>query len=275
MKNSTRRAFDRTFAVAIAAVCFGSLQPAQAGLFSISPDQERKMGGEAAKSIEAQSRVATGPVADWVERVGSRLTAVSTGEFTYSFRAIDGRDINAFALPGGHIYVLTGLRKVAQTDDELAAVLAHEITHAEAHHYARQYKKASKRGALLGVVSIFAGLPNLAQNVLGLIDFSMTQKYSRVHELEADHEGMMRMARAGFDPQGMVSLLEKLDRETDDAGGLDKWLADHPSAQARIRAARLQVEEIRRLQAQKDARVMPPVGAESVAPAVTTTANQR
>ena len=204
------------------------------------------MGGDAAKSIEAQSRVATGPVADWVERVGRRLAAVSNPEFTYSFHVIEGREINAFALPGGHIYVFSGLRKVARTDDELAAVLAHEITHAEEHHYARQYGKASKRGAILGIFSAVVGLPNLAQNVLGLIDFSMTQKYSRTSESEADHAGMMRMARAGFDPQGMISLLENLDREVDNPSGLDKWLSDHPSGQARIRAARAELGQIQR-----------------------------
>jgi predicted Zn-dependent protease len=207
MKRSTRGVHRLTAALVAATVVFGSMRPADAGLFSINPDQERKMGGEAAKSIESQARVATGPVADWVERIGRRLASVSDSEFTYSFRVVDGKEINAFALPGGYVYVFTGLRKVAQTDDELAAVLAHEITHAEAHHYARQYKKASKRGALLGVFSMVVGMPNLAQNVLGLIDFSMTQKYSRSHELEADQAGMMRMARAGFDPQGMVSLL--------------------------------------------------------------------
>ncbi|HEX8833790.1 MAG TPA: M48 family metalloprotease, partial [Abditibacteriaceae bacterium] len=180
-----------------------SMTPAHAGLFSISPEKERKMGEEAAREIERQARIVRGPVADWVNLVGQRLVAASDPEFKYSFKVIDSPEINAFALPGGYIYVYTGLRKVAQTDDELAAVLAHEITHAEQHHYAKQYKKASTRGILLGVGAAIAGLPNVAQQAIGLLDFSMTQKYSRSHEFESDDMGIKRMTRAGFNPNGM------------------------------------------------------------------------
>ena len=71
-----------------------------------------------------------GPVEDWVQAVGQRLAQVSDPKWKYCFRVIDSPEVNAFALPGGYVYVFTGLRKVVQTDDELAAVLAHEITHA-------------------------------------------------------------------------------------------------------------------------------------------------
>jgi predicted Zn-dependent protease len=231
--------------------------PAQAGLFSISADKERKMGAEAAREIEQQARVVQGPVADWVELVGQRLAAVSDKEFKYSFKVIDNPDINAFALPGGYIYVCTGLRKVAQTDDELAAVLAHEITHAEEHHYAQQYKKASTRGLILGIGAMVAGLPNLAQQALGILDFSMTQKYSRGHELQADELGMQRMARAGFNPDGMITLLEKLAAENAGGSRLDRWFASHPDGPKRVAAAKNEASEVRTLQAQGKAQVKP------------------
>ncbi|MGI8711252.1 MAG: M48 family metalloprotease, partial [Acidimicrobiales bacterium] len=131
--------------------------PARAGLFSLSPEKERNIGAEASKQIEAQAPIVTGPVADWVESVGQKLVKKSNPEFKYSFRVIESPEINAFALPGGYVYVYTGLRKVASNDDELAAVLAHEITHAEEHHYASQYKKSSRRGLLLGVGSLLLG----------------------------------------------------------------------------------------------------------------------
>jgi predicted Zn-dependent protease len=225
----------------LSAACFGcgvAALPAQAGLFSVKPDKEKRMGDEAARAIEAQTRIVSGPVADWVERVGARLAKASNPEFAYSFRVIDSPEINAFALPAGYVYVNTGLSKIARNDDELAAVLAHEITHAEQHHFARQYSKASKRGAILGVLSIAVGMPSIVQNALGLVDFAMTQRYSRVHEDESDRLGMERMARAGFNPQGMVTLLERLDRQDGKQGRVDKWFASHPDGAARAGKAR-------------------------------------
>lgn len=218
--------------------------PAHAGLFSIGPEKERRMGDEAAREIDAQARIVTGPVADWVASVGARLAVASNKEFTYSFKVVEGKEINAFALPGGHIYVFTGIRKIAQTDDELAAILAHEITHSEQHHFARQYGKASKRGAILGVLSAVVGLPNVAQQIVSLADFAATQKYSRTHETEADLLGMQRMQRAGFDPKGMVSILERLAKEDRSGGSLDRWFGDHPDSKRRIERAKNQLSTL-------------------------------
>ncbi|RYG71843.1 M48 family peptidase [bacterium] len=208
--------------------------PAHAGIFTISPDKERRIGQEAAAEIEKGAPIVTGPVQDWVQRIGSRLAASSGNEFNYTFHVIDSPQINAFCLPGGHIFVYTGLRKVVKNDDELAAVLAHEITHAENHHYAKQYSKSSKRGAILGVGSILLGLPGIASSALGILDFSMTQKYSREHEYEADRDGLLRMKRAGFQPDAMVNVLQRLAEEDDSSA--DQWLSDHPEGKKRVAA---------------------------------------
>ncbi len=244
MKKNRLHLASVALGLAALSCAFGSA-PARAGMFSISPQKEQRLGEDAAKSVEAQGRVVTGPVADWVERVGSRLARASNKEFPYSFRVIDSPEINAFALPAGYVYVFTGLSKIARNDDELAAVLAHEITHAEQHHFAKQYSKASKRGALLSIVSLAAGLPNIAQNVLGLVDFAMTQKYSRGSEDQADHLGMERMVRAGFNPQGMVSLLQRLDREDGEQKRVDKWFASHPDGSIRVRHAQEELAALR------------------------------
>lgn len=211
-------------------------RPASAGMFSISPDKERKIGQEAASDIERGAPLVTGPVEEWVQRVGARLAAKSDPEFKYTFHVIDAPQINAFCLPGGHVFVYTGLRKVVKTDDELAAVLAHEITHAEEHHYAKQFSKSSKRGAFLGAISIFAGLPNAVSQGLSILDFSMTQKYSRENESQADSEGLFRLKRAGFDPNAMVTVLKRLADE--DNGNVDQWMSDHP--EGKKRAAKIQ-----------------------------------
>ncbi len=246
------------FVLCVALVLGGAVpQPARAGLFSISPEKERRMGEEAARQIESQARIVRGPVADWVNAIGQRLASVSSREFKYSFKVIDSPEINAFALPGGYVYVFTGLRKVAQTDDELAAVLAHEITHAEEHHFARQYKKASKRGALLTVASMAIGLPNIAQQVVGLVDFSMSQKYSRTHEFEADQKGIERMTRAGFNSQGMVSLLQNLSRENGRSSRLDKWFGSHPDGPKRVSTAQQASAQVKARKTQGDPLVKP------------------
>ncbi|BCM91353.1 beta-barrel assembly-enhancing protease [Abditibacteriota bacterium] len=223
------------FAVALGLLVAAPLPSAHAGMFSISPDKERKIGQDAAAEIEQGTPIVTGPVADWVNRVGQRLVKVTNPEFEYSFHVIDSPEINAFCLPGGHVFVYTGLRKVVKTDDELASVLAHEITHAEEHHYARQYAKSSKRGTLLGIGSILLGLPGIAQQGLGLLDASMSAKYSRGSESEADREGAARMKRAGFDPQAMVTVLTRLSNE-DSGNDLDRWLSDHPEGKKRAAA---------------------------------------
>jgi predicted Zn-dependent protease len=237
-------------------LCWLSPAPvARAGLFSISPEKERALGADAARDIESHAPLVTGPVEDWVSAVGKRLVAVTNPEFEYSFRVIDSPEINAFALPGGYVYVNSGLRKIARTDDELAAIMAHEITHAEEHHFARQYSRASKRGAILGIGAAILGVPNLAATAINIADYAMTQKYSRELESEADKEGMLRLARAGYDPAAMVTILERLAKESDRLGTLDKWFASHPDAEKRIEAARAELREIELLRAKHDSSV--------------------
>src|SRR5688500_6661709 len=91
------------------AVMLPLAEPAQAGLFSVSPTKERALGEDASREIDMQARVVTGPVADWVQSIGARLAEHSDKEFQYSFKVIDSKEINAFALPGGHVYVFTGI----------------------------------------------------------------------------------------------------------------------------------------------------------------------
>ncbi len=222
------------FALTLAAGLALSAPPAHAGIFSVSPDKERKIGQQAAAEIEKGAPIVSGPVEEWVQRIGARLAAHSKSEFRYTFHVVDSPQINAFALPGGHIFVYTGLRKVVKSDDELAAVLAHEITHAENHHYAKQSSKASKRGAILGLGSVLLGLPNILAQGLGVLDFTLTKKYSREHEYEADREGLLRMKRAGFKPEAMVNVLQRL-AEEDDSSGLDQWMSDHPEGKKRVK----------------------------------------
>ena len=208
---------------------------AHAGPFSVSPNKERRIGQEAAADIEKNAPIVSGPVADWVERVGKKLAAVSDPEFKYNFHVIDSPEINAFCLPGGHIYVYTGLRKVVKNDDELAAVLAHEITHAEEHHYAKASAKSNGRGTLLAVGSILLGLPPVLGQALSLGSDMMTQSHSRGAEYQADREGLARMERAGFKPDAMVNVLQRLANE-ENTDSAFQWMSDHPEGKKRVLA---------------------------------------
>ena len=221
----------------VLALAFATALPlaAHAGPFSVSPTKERRIGQEASADIEKNAPIVSGPVADWVERVGKRLAAVSNPEFTYNFHVIDSPEINAFCLPGGHVYVYTGLRKVVKNDDELAAVLAHEITHAEEHHYAKASAKSNGRGTLLAVGSILLGLPPVLGQALSLGSDAMTQKYSRGSEYQADREGLARMERAGFNPDAMVNVLQRLANE-EETDSLFQWMSDHPEGKKRVLA---------------------------------------
>lgn len=252
-----KRAFSLCVLASSLALSTLPAPPAHAGLFSVSPAKERSVGAEAARDIESHAPLVTGPVEDWVEAIGKRLALASGKEFSYSFRVIDDNSINAFALPGGYIYVNSGLRKIVRTDDELAAILAHEITHAEDHHFARQYSKASKRGAILGIGALVLGVSPLAANALDIANYAITQKYSRGQEETADLMGMRRLSRAGFDPAAMVSVLEQLAKEDDSHGTLDKWFASHPEGEKRVEAAKTELQNIRALQAQNDVLVKP------------------
>ncbi len=219
------------------ALAFATAMPiaAHAGPFSVSPNKERRIGQDAAADIEKNAPIVSGPVADWVERVGKKLVAVSNPEFKYDFHVIDSPEINAFALPGGHVYVYTGLRKVVKNDDELAAVLAHEITHAEEHHYAKASAKSNGRGTLLAVGSILLGLPPVLGQALSIGSDAMTQKYGRAAEYQADREGLARMERAGFNPDAMVNVLQRLANE-DETDSLFQWMSDHPEGKKRVAA---------------------------------------
>jgi predicted Zn-dependent protease len=230
-----KRLSPRFSLLLLSIVLAGSFAPAQADLFSVSPEKEIKLGQQAAAQIEQSPIIVTGPVEEWVQRVGAKLAAVSDPEFKYSFHVIDSPEINAFCLPGGHIYVFTGLRKIVRNDDELAAVLAHEITHAENHHYAKQSKKANTRGSLLTVASILLGLPGIGQAAVGLVDASMSAKYSREHEYEADRDGLARMQKAGFNGEAMVTVLERLATQ-DNLKSIDRWMSDHPEGKKRVLA---------------------------------------
>ncbi len=215
--------------------------PVAAQLFGgISEAQEIELGREAATMIEADLQLLDDQrVGDYVSRLGQALVARSgRADLSYAFRVVDSPEINAFALPGGFIYVHRGLVEAAENESELAGVLGHEIGHVVARHGVSQMQRAQIANLGLGVLGSLLGRGRAASigNMAGeLVAGGTFMKFSRDAEREADQLGARNMVDAGQPPRGMITFFEKLDalRESD-PNAVERFFASHPSPTERI-----------------------------------------
>lgn len=189
---------------------------------------------------------------DRVERIGQRCAKASQRPtLLYKFHVIQSREINGFSLPGGHIYVTTALLRLAN-DNELASVLAHEVGHLVARHSLKTLKKskeyddiAKQLGELTGVAGDFGR--DLGVGLGRMIGAGFLTIHSRDEEREADFLGVRTMPRAGFDPQGMVTMFQKLERvEEQNSDLLGSLFSDHPDAGERIDNTRYEIARMKR-----------------------------
>ena len=207
--------------------------------FGVETDVEA--GAEAAREVERTTRAYhDAEVSDYVERVGRRLVASIPEEyrrrqFRYTFRVVEDKDANAFALPGGHVYVNSGLLEAAGGEGELAGVLAHEISHVALRHGTASASKAviAQLGvALLG--ELIGGKKGEAIQLGAYAGATLyLLKFSRDYEKQADILGAQIMARAGYDPRDMAGLFRRLEGEG--GKGLPRWLSSHPDLGKRAR----------------------------------------
>ena len=200
--------------------------------YSVQDDVQ--LGREAARQAESQfPLLRDSEVEGYVEDVGRRLvnaipSQFQHSEFQYSFKVVNARDINAFALPGGPMYVNRGMIQSARTEGEMAGVMAHEISHVALRHGTAQATKGQKYGLLAGIAgiagTIFGG-PGVGQ--LAQAPFAVyLLKFSREYETEADVLGSQIMARAGYDPRELANMFRTLEQQGGGGGG---FLSDHPS----------------------------------------------
>lgn len=214
--------------------------PSRLNLFS--PQQDVEMGRQAAEEVNmTMPLVDNQELIDYVNGIGQRLAASpKAGGYPYEFRIINDNSINAFALPGGPVYVHTGLLAALDNESQLAGVLAHEISHVALRHGTHQMSKAQglQLGLMLGVSMIGGGKGiwnTVAQVAGGLGAQSLLLKYSRDAEREADLHGAQIMHEIGYDPVQMAVFFEKLQAGgQQDDGFLANFLADHPSPGNRI-----------------------------------------
>jgi len=201
--------------------------------YSVQDDVQ--LGREAARQAESQfPLLRDSQVQSYVEDVGRRLvTAIPSqfqhSEFQYYFKVVNARDINAFALPGGPIYVNNEMIEQARTEGEMAGVMAHEISHVALRHGTAQATKGQKYGLLAGIAgiagTIFGG-PGVGQ--LAQAPFAVyLLKFSREYETEADVLGAQILARAGYDPRDLANMFRTLEQQGGGGGG--GFLSDHPS----------------------------------------------
>lgn len=199
------------------------------------PTDDVKLGRQAAAEAEQQfPLLRDAEVNAYVERIGQRLVAsippeFQHPEFRYYFKVINARDINAFALPGGPMYVNRGMIEAARSEGEMAGVMAHELSHVALRHGTAQATKATKYqtgAAVAGILGTILGGPGLGQ--VAQVPFAAAfLKYSREYETEADILGARIMADAGYDPRDLANMFRTIEQQGGGGGG--GFLSDHPS----------------------------------------------
>lgn len=209
----------------------------------LSQAQESQMGATAYKQVLQEEKISNDPgYNSAVKRVGKRIAAVADGPgYNWEFTVIQADDtINAFALPGGKVAVYTGILKIAETDAGLATVMSHEIAHAVARHGAERMSAGIL--AQLGAVGVSAALggdnPQLREGILQAYGLGVTVggilPFSRKQESEADHIGLIYMARAGYDPREAVKFWQRMEDAAKGQATPPEFLSTHPGHETRI-----------------------------------------
>ena len=219
---------------------------------ALSPQQESQLGAQAFQQVLQESDVVRdGPIVAVVRRIGGRLADASKYKdvlarlqlkpqrFQWEYRVVDSRQVNAFCLPGGKVVVYTGILPVAETEDGLATVLGHEIGHALAHHGAE--RMAQQQLVQLGQIAVAQSIgdldPRQQREVMALLgagsQFGVLLPFSRKHESEADHIGLLLMAAAGYDPREAIDFWQRMEKIG--GGTRREFTSTHPSHEHRAR----------------------------------------
>lgn len=223
-----------------------SATSATGGLQLVSVKDEIAIGRKAQQQVRQEvPRVRDTAVTSYVAGLGRRIAARADGpKYPYSFDVANYREINAFALPGGPVWIHRGLIEAAQTEAQLAGVIAHEVAHIANRHAASQITKGTFANVGLGLLGAVLGDgtgAQIAQLGAGLAANATMMKFSRDHERDADLKALRYLKRAGYDPRAMVEFMQVLRaRQGRDPGSVRTFFSSHPAPAERVR--RLQQE---------------------------------
>jgi beta-barrel assembly-enhancing protease len=217
------------------------------GVNFYSIEQEMAMGKQLATEVQKQSRMVDDPIlGEYLNRVGQRLVRNSDAKIPITFQIIDSDSVNAFTLPGGYIFVNTGLIRLAETEAELAGAMAHEIGHAAARHTTRQQTRAQIANLATIPLILLGGWTGYAARQGAGIGIPMAfLSFSRGFEKEADLLGLEYMYKAGYDPNASIDIFERIQSlEKTKPGAVEKIFATHPMTEDRIAMTQKNINEI-------------------------------
>ena len=219
------------------------------GACGVSTQQEVALGQQYSQQINAQLPIVRDPeINRYINVLGDSIARVAdTRDLDWSFYVVDSKEVNAFAVPGGFVYINRGLIERANKMDQVAGVLGHEIGHITQRHSVEQMQKQQQAGIGVQLACILTRVcegqaASAAINVAGGAIFA---RFSRQDEAEADQVGVQYVTRAGISPRGIPDMFEILMRERQSRpGGVEAWFLTHPLEEDRIQATQAQISKI-------------------------------
>jgi beta-barrel assembly-enhancing protease len=214
----------------------------------ISIEEEWQLGAQLSQDVAKQVRFNNDPAVNaYIRNMGQRIVSQAAPPFNqlpWQFHVVQDPSINAFAIPGGHVYVNTGLIQNADNAAELAGVMAHEISHVLARHsteqLSRQYGLSTIASAVLG-----QNPGTLATIAAQIAATGAMARFSREAEREADAIGIQAMAQAGYNPSGMATMFEELlEHRQGQPGRVEQFFSTHPLTEDRVRDARSRAQQL-------------------------------